>query len=102
MRGDSCRNYRFAQEEWQPYNSQQTSRVTPALVTICGRRTFCRFSDIPPSRRGQTIMTGLRAVFQAAPSCYAYRQLDPTDSKLSIDTFVPYTFIHSGPIIRPS
>jgi hypothetical protein len=90
MRGDSCRNYRFAQEEWQPYNSQQTSRVTPALVTI------------PPSRRGQTIMTGLRAVFQAAPSCYAYRQLDPTDSKLSIDTFVPYTFIHSGPIIRPS
>jgi hypothetical protein len=51
MRGDSCRNYRFAQEEWQPYNSQQTSRVTPALVTI------------RPSRRGLTVKTGLRAVF---------------------------------------
>jgi hypothetical protein len=29
MRGDSCHNYRFAPEVWSPYNSQQTSTVTP-------------------------------------------------------------------------
>jgi hypothetical protein len=35
-------------------------------------------------------------VFQAAPSCYADQQLDPTDSKISIDTFVPLGLFSLG------
>jgi hypothetical protein len=46
--------------------------------------------DIRPTRRGLTVKTGLWAVFQAAPSCYVDQQLDPTDIKVSIDTFAQY------------
>ena len=42
MRGDGCRNYRFAPDQ-PPYNAQRTGRVKPtALLTICVSRSVCR------------------------------------------------------------